>query len=702
MDFTFGLAEGISDFLTVAVLIAFAVGVLNGLVFGAIPGLSGSLGIALMIPFSYGLTAESAIVLFCAALSGQTFAGSVSAILINTPGTSPNAATCFDGYPLTQQGKAGYAIGISATASSLGTIFGAASLIVLMPFVRQIILAFSFPEFTMLAVVGLAAIAVASHGNKVLGLVSGLIGVLISFIGFAPVGGELRFVFGQRWLTNGISVLPVLIGLFAITEVISLLLKSRAAKAGSAPIVEVEMGARRQPLEGVIYTFKNLPLVARSSALGTILGIVPAVGGTVASFMAYFAAEKTAKGGPGFGNGDPRGVIAPEAANDAKDAGSALPSLAFGIPGSSEWAIILGAMIIHGVQPGPLLVTQRPDIIWLSIIAIVLASFVTSALGLLVAGRLSAISRIRPGVLAPAIAALAISGSFALRGRISDVNIAIAFGLLGFAMRRIGMPPVPLILGLLLGARTERSFQQTLLTFDSPMVFLTRPISLVLVIGTLYFLFSALRPQRKNGGQMTASSVLNTVQSSPRETRITLVLFGLLAAFARWQASSLGEQSREAPVLVTNFLLIVIVLALVAPIIRDRRNGSAQERSVAASAAATPSGPAFDASRSSASGSGAVAVSTAPVGPAVAAPEARDIALTLGMFVAAMAFTWAFGVTISLTLVVIAMFRVFTGMRWARSALSAAIAIGLIIWAFNVLLDLPLVGGSILEFRYFL
>jgi len=701
MDFTFGLAEGIRDFFTIAVLVAFLVGTLNGLVFGAIPGLSGSLGIALMIPFSYGLSAESAIVLFCAALSGQTFAGSVSAILINTPGTSPNAATCFDGYPLTQQGKAGYAIGISATASSLGTIFGAASLIVLMPFVRQIILAFSFPEFTMLAVVGLAAIAVASQGNKVLGLVSGLVGVLISFIGFAPVGGELRFVFGQRWLTNGVSVLPVLIGLFALTEVIALLLKSRAAKGYAVAQHEVQMGARRQPLEGVIYTFKNLPLVARSSALGTILGIVPAVGGTVASFMAYFAAEKTSKGGPGFGNGDPRGVIAPEAANDAKDAGSALPSLAFGIPGSAEWAIILGAMIIHGVQPGPLLVTQRPDIIWLSIIAIVLASFVTSGLGLLVAGRLSAISRIRPAVLAPAIAALAISGSFALRGRISDVNIAITFGLLGYAMRRIGMPPVPLILGLLLGTRTERSFQQTLLTFETPMVFLTRPISLVLLIGTLYFLLSALRPEKKKAdGEKTASSVLNTAKPSVRETRIALVLFGLFAAFARWQAHGLGEQSREAPVLISNFLLIVVLLALVGPVLRDRRNG--RKASVEAAARAGGSAVAGDAPTSAsavASGTTAVATTTAP---AVAAPERRDIVLTLGMFVAAMVLTWAFGVTIALALVVFAMFRVFTGMSWPRSAVSATIAIGLLIWVFNVLLDLPLVGGSILQFRYFL
>lgn len=697
MDFTFGLAEAINDFLQLSVLLAFLVGVLNGLVFGAIPGLSGSLGIALMIPFSYGLGAEAAIVLFAGAMSGQTFAGSVSAILINTPGTSPNAATCFDGYPLTKQGRGGFAIGVSATASALGTVVGALSLVLLIPFVREIILAFSFPEFTMLAVLGLAAIAVASQGNRLLGLISGLIGVLISFIGFAPVGGELRFVFGQRWLSNGVSVLPVLIGLFAITEVIALLLKSRAnsRQHGKDVAPDVDMGGRRQPLEGVLFTLRNLPLLARSSLLGTVLGIVPAVGGTVASFMAYFAAERTSKGGPGFGNGDPRGVLAPEAANDAKDAGSALPSLAFGIPGSAEWAIILGAMIIHGVQPGPLLVTDRPDIVWLAIISIILASFATSTIGLLVASRLSAIGRIRPAILAPAIAALAISGSFALRGRLSDVNIAIAFGILGYGMRRIGMPPVPLILGLLLGTRTERSFQQTLLTFDGPAAFVNRPISLVLVVGTLYFLFSALRPRKAGKGAEKAGAVLSSAQASVRETRIALVATGLVGAFVWQQSQALGEQSREAPLLISTVLVIVSVVALVMPWLRARRGAGA------APAATPESGQ--GAAAPAATGPGGVAVATAPTTAAPAAAPARaDILATLGVFAGAMALTWAFGVTIALAVVAMVLFRFYARLGGVRTVIATAIALGILVAAFNVLLDIPLVGGSLLQFRYFL
>jgi TctA family transporter len=677
MDFTFGLAESISDFLQAGVLLAFVVGVLNGLVFGAIPGLSGSLGIALMIPFSYGLQAESAIVLFCAALSGQTFAGSVSAILINTPGTSPNAATCFDGYPLTRQGRGGFAIGLSATSSALGTLFGSVALIILMPFVRQIILAFSFPEFTMMAVLGLAAIAVASQGNRLLGLISGLLGVLISFVGFAPVGGELRFVFGQRWLANGVSVLPVLIGLFAITEVISLLLKSRSAADGRGGMVHVPAGTKRQALQGVLHTLRNLPLVGRSATIGTALGIVPAVGGTVASFMAYFAAERTCKGGPGFGNGDPRGVIAPEAANDAKDAGSALPSLAFGIPGSSEWAIILGAMIIHGVQPGPLLITERPDIVWLSIISIILASFATSTLGLLAAGRLSAISRIRPAVLSPAIAALAISGAFALRIQFTDVIIAIAFGLLGYVMRRIGMPPVPLILGLLLGARTERSFQQTLLTFDGPAVFVERPISLALVVGTLYLLFSALRPERRGASEANRSMPAPSqpiVRMTALETRVVVILVGAVAVFARLLSSALGETSREAPVLVSNILIAVTVLALLLPWLRDRRRAADR-------ATGDPGRPADGVTAGEGSSGGA-----------------QVVLLLMGTAL----MTWAVGMTIAVAVLVAALYRLFARMSLLRTLLATSVTLGVLVLAFNVLLDIPLTGGSLFEFRVFL
>jgi hypothetical protein len=413
--------------------------------------------------------------------------------------------------------------------------------------------------------------------------------------------------------------------------------------------------------------------------------------------MAYFAAERTSKGGPGFGNGDPRGVLAPEAANDAKDAGSALPSLAFGIPGSAEWAIILGAMVIHGVQPGPLLVTDRPDIVWLAIISIILASFMTSGFGLLVASRLSAISRIRPALLAPAIAALAVSGSYALRGNVADVNIAIVFGLLGYGMRRIGMPPVPLILGLLLGTRTERSFQQTLLTFDGAAAFVTRPISLVLVLGTAYFLFSALRPRKAGKGAAQAGAVLSSAQASLTETRIALIASGLFGAFVWQQSRLLGEQSREAPFLISSVLIVIAVLALVLPWIRARRAAEGSEvvdRTAEGDSPAPTGGTATE-------GSSVAVAAPATAAPATA-PERADILATLGVFVVAMVLTWAFGVTIALTIVAMLLFRFYARLGGVRTVLATAVAVGILVVAFNVLLDIPLVGGSLLEFRYFL
>lgn len=484
-------------------VLGLSIGILNGMIFGILPGLSGSVGIALMIPFTFGMEPTTAMGLFVGALSAQTFAGSISAILLNTPGTSPNAATTFDGYPLARQGRGGFAIGISAMSSFMGSLIGVAILIALFPLMRGVILAFSFPEFTMLGVLGLAAIAVASRGSTLKGILSGLLGLCISFVGFAPIGGDLRYVFNQLSLYDGISVVTVLIGIFALTEAVRLLSSGeKVAKGG----MEFKFG-HGQMWEGARYALSKPWLLIRSSLIGTAIGIVPAVGGTLASFLAYFQAAKTSKN-PKFGRGDPRGVLAPEAANDAKDAGAALPTLAFGIPGSSDWAIILGAMIIFGIQPGPNLIRDHPDIVWVAIFVIVIASFTSSALGMAFGPRLVRITRIRPGILAPIVAILAVTGAFALNGNIVDVFVVVIAGLVGYAMRVLGIPSVPLILGLILGVTVERSFLQTLSTFDSITIFVTRPISLVLVLLVVaiivYEIISSVREGKRHPDRLAA------------------------------------------------------------------------------------------------------------------------------------------------------------------------------------------------------
>ena len=692
----FGIA--VADFFTIGVMIAFLAGTLNGMVFGLIPGLSGSLGIALMIPFTYGMNGSSAIVLFCAALSGQTFAGSLSAILINTPGTSPNAATCFDGYPLTKQGRGAFAIGISATSSALGTIFGILVLLTALPFIRAIILQFSFPEFTMMAVLGLAAIAISSTGNRLLGLVSGLFGVLLSFVGFAPVGGELRYVFGQTWLVTGISLLPVLIGLFAVAEAITMVNAKRSAQTedaqGEGSLTRYDLDWKRQPMEGVLYTLKHLPLVARSAGIGTALGIVPAVGGTVASFMAYFSAKSSIKGNT-FGEGDPRGVIAPESANDAKDAGSALPSLAFGIPGSTEWAIILGAMVIHGVQPGPRLIAENPHIVWLAIFAISLASFASSGLGIVLATQVAKIAGINSQLLGPAIIALGVAGAFALRGLLVDAGVAIVFGILAHFMRRAQMPVVPLILGLLLGSRTERSFQQTVLTFDSYTTFFRRPISLVLCLLTIWIIIIALRSGDEESSQTGGAIDASALRSEQRSGLTLCAMVFAMSLYAVLTALDFNDTSRPAPTLVGICLLALTALAA----FRIWARGAKREI-----VALVPSlvGEQTSTARAVESAGSSFGAASHSASLTMNRPQGVSPKLVIGSLVALYGLAHLVGLNVALALYIAAMRIAFSGQSVLRSIVNALVAVAVLTAVFNWWLNVPFTGGSLLPYRIFL
>ena len=489
------MMSGLSMLLEWPLPLWFAIGMINGMIFGLLPGLSGSVGIALMIPLTFGFNTGEAMALFVAALGGQTFSGSLTAILLNTPGTAPNAATTLDGYPLARQGRGGFAIGISAAASAMGSVIGLIVLVALLPFVREIILSFSFPEFTMLAVLGLAAIAAASTGSLAKGLISGGIGLLLSFVGFSPIAGELRYVFGVTQLWQGVDLIAALIGLFAISEVIRLLVRQETI---SADLGDVRF-PKRDVWEGVFFVFRHPWLLIRSSILGTGVGAVPGVGGTVASFLAYFQAVHSSKDPENFGKGDPRGVLAPEAANDAKDAGSALPSLAFGLPGSSDWAIILGALVLHGVNPGPNLIREAPEVVWIALWVLFFASFADSIIGIFAAPYLVKVTKVPPAILAPIVATLALVGAYGLQRQFVDVVFTLLFGVLGYYMRRHHVPLVPLILGLLLGASVERAFFQSLQVFDQGLwIFVTRPISLTLVVLTvLVFILPIVTTRRR-------------------------------------------------------------------------------------------------------------------------------------------------------------------------------------------------------------
>jgi putative tricarboxylic transport membrane protein len=450
-------------------------GTLIGMVFGALPGLGGVIAIALLIPFTFGMEPTVAMALFGASMGGVAFGGSVSAILINTPGTAPNAATLFDGHPLAKQGRGAEALGISATASGLGAIFGLIILLLMLPIAKQFITSFQSVEFFWLAIFGLIAIAVISRGNEFKGLISGFLGMMITFIGFDSVTGEMRYVYGTDYLWDGIPLIPAIIGLFAIAEAIKL-----ASKGGSIAGDEIE--AAGSVLKGVRSVFQNWRVFLQSSILGVLIGMIPGAGGGVANFLSYIFAVQTSKDNSEFGNGDPRGVIASEASNDSKDGGSLLPTLVLGIPGSATTAVLLGAFILHGLQPGLNMLQENLNVTLILIISLALANVITSTIGLLTTNYLVKITRVPGNILTPMIFVIGIAGAFAIRNNFMDVLLATLFGVVAFGMIVYDFPRVPLVLGLILTPIAEKRFFIALDASSSGfIIFFTRPIALFFV-----------------------------------------------------------------------------------------------------------------------------------------------------------------------------------------------------------------------------
>lgn len=465
------------------VLILFS-GTVIGLIFGAIPGLSGVTALVVLIPMTFGMDPVTAMLLLGAAYGAATYGGAVPAILINTPGEPPNAATVLDGFPMSQRGKSGTALGAAATASTLGGIVGLIVAFFFIPLLSRVVMAFSYAEFFMMTMFGLSMIAVLGEGTLLKGLIAGGFGILLSCVGYDPMTTELRYTFGMEFLWDGIQVVPALFGLLAIGEVMDLLIKEKPI-AGNQGSRSPGSGV----LSGITETLKRPFLVLRCSTLGVFIGAIPGLGGTVAGFISYMHAKQTCRNTEDFGKGDVRGVIAPEAANDAKEGGSLLPTLAFGIPGSAGMAVFLGALTLHGVETGQSIFVKNLGIVYMLLLAILGAHIIAALIGLSLAEKMALLTKVRPVLFAPILFLVCLIGSFALRNSIGDVFVTLFFGLLGYEMRKFGFSRIALLLGLLLGHMAEVAFRQTLMTEDGAMGFFTRPISLTILIFTLASLF---------------------------------------------------------------------------------------------------------------------------------------------------------------------------------------------------------------------
>lgn len=454
-------------------------GTLLAMAFSLLPGLSGAALMALMIPLTYQWDPVAILLLFGALVGGATFMGSTTAILLNIPGTAPNAATMLDGYPMTCSGQAKTALGCSAAASALGSTFGILILLLVIPAIAELVVLFGPAEHLMLAIWGLAMIVAVIRKSVLKGLVMAGFGLMLSFVGFDPRTSELRYTVDTLYLQDGLSLVPVFLGTFAVAEVIDLMISGRETISGSTRPEQLSGSA----LEGVRSVFRHFGLFLRSSIIGTVVGVIPGVGGTAAAFVAYGEAARSAASPATFGRGDIRGVLAPEAANDAKDGGALLPALAFGIPGSAGTAVLIGVLVLHGIRPGSDLMTSQLPLAFVMIWSLFLSNWLTSALGLTLVNPLSRLTVVRTVRIALPILILAAAGAYAYRGMLGDVWLAFGFGIVGYGMKRHGWPRVAFIIALVLGPMLELNLRLTMsLQRAGRLQLWTRPAVIGLVI----------------------------------------------------------------------------------------------------------------------------------------------------------------------------------------------------------------------------
>jgi len=469
--------------------------------FGAVPGLGGNLGLALMIPFVFGMEPFLGLAFLLAMHSVVHTGGSIPGILFAIPGTGPTVATIIDGYPMTQQGRAGEAMGAQLAASALGGVIGAVVLAGLIPALRPISMSFSSAEIFMLIVFGLTFIVVISRDSIPKGLIAALLGLGLGTVGLDPFTGVGRFTFGQLWLWDGIHIITIVLGIFAFAEMIDLGARGRGGRIAEVEEVSLPWS---QLWEGTKAVFRHWWLSLRTAIIGTFIGIIPGLGGDAATWICYGHTVQTSKNKENFGKGDIRGVIGVETANNAKEGGSLLPTVVFGIPGSSGMAILMGAFLILGIVPGPKMITDHLDLVWGMVFVLVIANIVGAATLYPLCGYMGKLVYLRGSLLIPPILVLATVGAFLIRGHWQDVVLALVFGLIGYGMKKWGYPRAPLILGFILGPLAEGHLHKALGTMG--IAFLTRPVVLVLlamvVLSIGYSVWNEYQQRKKAKGNL--------------------------------------------------------------------------------------------------------------------------------------------------------------------------------------------------------
>ena len=434
-------------------------GVLVGVLVGALPGLSSPMAIALLMPFTISLDPVASISMMAALYCAGTFGGSITAILINAPGAPPAVATALDGYQMAKNGEPGRALGLVAVSSVLGGIFAIVIFLFATPLLADIALKFGPVEYFGLSVFALSMLAAMSGKSSIRNLVAGALGVFVSTIGVHLATGVERYDFGVQELTEGIKFVPVLIGLFAMSELLT------QSKTLNAAVERMSARALRLPTFAELKSLKGT--ILRSSGLGTFIGILPAEGSTVAAMMGYNEAKRFSKTPEKFGTGCAEGIVGPEAANNAAAGGAMVPTLALGIPGSGTTALILAALVMHGFRPGPYLITETPHLVYAIFGAMLFANFAFLGIGLAGARFFSYVTFIPKRFLWPSVFIFSLIGSYAYSSAIFDVWVMLISGIIGYFALRNGFSPAPFVMGLILGKMVEETFTQSMVIYES-------------------------------------------------------------------------------------------------------------------------------------------------------------------------------------------------------------------------------------------
>lgn len=469
-------------------LLGLFLGVLVGIAFGCMPGLSVNMGLALLFPLAFTFHGIGGILMLLGIYCGAIYGGSISAILLKTPGTPASVATTLDGYPMaTKLGQPGRALGLSTLTSTFGGIFSTICLILLAPQLAKVALQFSKPEYFALAIFGLSIITSVSSGSVIKGIMGGLIGLFLATVGIDGMSGAIRFTLDSNYFMGGVSFIPVLIGVFAFAQVLSSI----------EDYYHNERKEQHMMLDRLLPSFDDIKRVfstlLRSSFIGTFIGCVPGTGGDIASFVSYDQAKRWSKHSKNFGNGEPEGIVASEAGNNAVSGGAFIPVLTLGIPGDGATAIMMGALMVQGLQPGPLLFVEKAPDVYAIFIGLLLANVIMGIMGFSLIKLFMKVVNVPVHILLPIIVMMTFVGTYSYNNSLNDVYLMVASGFLGYFMNKLGFSMSAIIIGIILGGMAEQNFVGSLIMSDGSFaIFFQRPLCLFFLVAALLSLLSPL------------------------------------------------------------------------------------------------------------------------------------------------------------------------------------------------------------------